>query len=112
LVHAGKARALAVFGNERSPVFPSAPTMKEEGFAGVEAHVWYALLAPASTPAEIVHKLNAEMDSILRSPEVRELLARQGLAAAGGGPEKLTQMVKAELERWTRVIAEAKITRD
>jgi tripartite-type tricarboxylate transporter receptor subunit TctC len=112
LVHAGKARALAVFGNERSPVFPSAPTMKEEGFAGVEAHVWYALLAPASTPAEIVHKLNAEMDSILRSPEVKELLARQGLAAAGGGPEKLTQMVKAELERWTRVIAEAKITRD
>jgi tripartite-type tricarboxylate transporter receptor subunit TctC len=59
-----------------------------------------------------VHKLNAEMDSILRSPEVKELLARQGLAAAGGGPEKLTQMVKAELERWTRVIAEAKITRD
>jgi tripartite-type tricarboxylate transporter receptor subunit TctC len=112
LVHAGKARALAVFGNERSPVFPNAPTMKEEGFAGVEAHVWYALLAPASTPAEIVQRLNAEMDSILRSPEVRELLARQGLAAAGGGPEKLTQMVKTELDRWTRVIAEAKITRD
>src|SRR6266508_4539938 len=60
LVRAGKARALAVFGNERSSVFPDAPTMKEEGFASVEAHVWYALLAPASTPSEIVQKLNGE----------------------------------------------------
>lgn len=112
LVYAGKVRALAVFGNERSPVLPEAPTMKEEGFTSVEAHVWYALFAPASTPPEIVQKLNGEMDSILGAPEVRELLARQGLAAGGGGPEKLTQMVKSELERWTRVIAEAKIARD
>jgi tripartite-type tricarboxylate transporter receptor subunit TctC len=112
LVHAGKVRTLAVFGNERSPVFPDAPTMKEEGYTGVEAHVWYALFAPASTPPEIVQKLNGEMDSILRLADVKELLARQGLVPAGGAPEKLTEMVKAELARWTRVIAEAKITRD
>jgi tripartite-type tricarboxylate transporter receptor subunit TctC len=112
LVRAGKARSLAVFGNERSPVFPDAPTMKEEGFTSVEAHVWYALFAPAATPPETVQKLNDEMNSILDFVDVKELLSRQGLVPAGGKPEKLTQMVKSELERWTRVIAEAKITRD
>jgi tripartite-type tricarboxylate transporter receptor subunit TctC len=112
LVHAGKVRALAVFGSERSPVFPDAPTMKEEGYTSVEAHVWYALFAPAATPPEIVQKLNGEMNAILGLADVRTLLARQGLAAAGGSPDRLTEMVSAELARWTRVIAEAKIRRD
>jgi len=112
LVHSGKVRALAVFGNERSPVFPDAPTMKEAGFTSVEAHVWYGLFAPAATPPETVQRLNGEMNAILALADVKELLARQGLAAAGGPPEKLTEMVSAELARWTRVIAEAKIRRD
>lgn len=112
LVHSGKVRVLAVFGNERSPVFPDVPTMKEEGYMSVEAHVWYALFAPASTPPEIVQKLNGEMNAILGLADVKEFLARQGLVTAGGAPEKLAEMVKAELARWTRVITEAKITRD
>jgi len=112
LVRAGKARALAVFGNERSPVFPDAPTMKEEGYTSVEAHVWYALFAPAATPPETVQKLNGEMNAILGLQDVKELLARQGLVAAGGPAEELTEMVGVELARWTRVIAEAKIRRD
>ena len=112
LVHSGKVRALAVFSNERSPVFPDAPTMKEEGYTSVEAHVWYALFAPAATPPEVVQKLNEEMNAILGLADVRTLLARQGLVAAGGSPDKLTEMVSAELARWTRVIAEAKIRRD
>jgi tripartite-type tricarboxylate transporter receptor subunit TctC len=112
LVRAGKARALAVFGNERSSVFPDAPTMKEDGFTSVEAHVWYALLAPAPTPPEIVQKLNGEMSSILGSADVREILSRQGLVAVGGEPGKLTDMVKSDLERWTRLIAAAHIKVD
>jgi len=112
LVRAGKARALAVFGIERSPVFPDAPTMKEEGYTSVEAHVWYALFAPAATPPETVQKMNGEMNAILGLQDVKELLARQGLVVAGGSPEKLTEMVGVELARWTRVIAEAKIRRD
>jgi tripartite-type tricarboxylate transporter receptor subunit TctC len=112
LVRGGKARVLAVFGIERSPVFPDAPTMKEEGYTSVEAHVWYALFAPAATPPETVQKLNGEMNAILGLQDVKELLARQGLVVAGGSPEKLTEMVGVELARWTRVIAEAKIRRD
>jgi tripartite-type tricarboxylate transporter receptor subunit TctC len=111
-VRTAKARALAVFGIERSPVFPDAPTMKEEGYTSVEAHVWYALFAPAATPPETVQKLNGEMNAILGLQDVKELLARQGLVAAGGSAEKLTEMVGVELTRWTRVIAEAKIRRD
>ncbi len=112
LVQTGKVRVLAVFGNERSPVFPNAPTLQEEGFPNLDASVWFALMAPASTPPEIVQKLNAEMNAILRLAEVREMLGRQGLVPVGGQPEKLAELVKSELERWTRVIAEAKIKAD
>ena len=101
-----------MFGNERSPVFPDAPTMKEEGYTSVEAHVWYGLFAPAAASPETVQRLNGEMNAILGLEDVKMLLARQGLVAAGGPPEKLTEMVSAELARWTRVIAEAKIRRD
>jgi tripartite-type tricarboxylate transporter receptor subunit TctC len=112
LVNFGKARVVAVFGNERSSVFPDAPTVKEVGYANVEAHVWFALLAPASTPREIVQKLNREMTALLALPDVEQLLARQGLVPAGGPPDRLTAMVKADLARWTRVIAEANIKLD
>ena len=112
LVQAGKVRVLAVFGNERSPVFPNAPTLQEEGFPNVEAYVWFALMAPASTPPEIVQKVNAEMNAILGLADVREMLGRQGLVPVGGRPEKLAELVKSDFERWTRVIAEAKIKAD
>jgi tripartite-type tricarboxylate transporter receptor subunit TctC len=112
LVQAGKARVLAVFGNERSLVFPDVPTLREEGFAKVQSQVWFALMAPAATPQDIVRKLNAEMNAILRLAEVTELLARQGLVPAGGRPDRLTATVKADLDRWTRLIAEANIKLD
>jgi tripartite-type tricarboxylate transporter receptor subunit TctC len=112
LVQAGKVRLLAVLNEERSPVFPSVPTFKEAGYPGVRSSVWYGLMAPAATPPEIVRKLNGEVNAILSLPEVREFLAKQGLSPAGGEPERLSRLVKEELERWTRVIAEAKIRAD
>lgn len=112
LVRAGKARVLAVFGNERSPVFPDAPMVKEEGFTNVEAHVWFALMAPASTPQDIVRKLNGEMNVILGLPDVKEVLGGQGLTPEGGRPERLAELVKSDLARWRRVVVEAKIKLD
>jgi len=112
LVQAGKVRLLAVLNEERSPVFPAVPTFREAGYPGVESSVWYGLMAPASTPAEVVRKLNGEINAILLLPEMREFLAKQGLSPAGGEPERLSRLVKTELERWTRVIAEAKIRAD
>jgi tripartite-type tricarboxylate transporter receptor subunit TctC len=112
LVHAGKVRLLAVLNDERSPVFPAVPTLKEAGYLEVESSVWYGLMAPASTPPDIVRKLNAEINAILALPDVREILARQGLSPAGGEPERLSRLVGAELERWRGVIAQAKIRAD
>jgi tripartite-type tricarboxylate transporter receptor subunit TctC len=112
LVNAGKVRLLAVLNDERSGVFSAVPTLKEAGYPGVEASVWYGLMAPASTPPEVVRKLNAEINAILALPEVKGILARQGLTPAGGEPERLSRLVSTELERWTRVIAEAKIRAD
>ena len=88
------------------------PTFREAGYPGVESSVWYGLMAPASTPPEIVRKLNGEINALLALPEMREFLAKQGLIPAGGEPERLSKLVRAELERWTRVIAEAKIRAD
>ena len=112
LVHAGKVRLLAVLSDERSPVFPAVPTLKEAGYPEVESSVWYGLMAPASTPADIVRKLNGEISAILALADVREILARQGLSPGGGEPERLSRLIGAELERWRRVIAQAKIRAD
>ncbi len=112
LVNAGKVRLLAVLSEERSPVFPAVPTFREAGYPGVESSVWYGLMAPASTPQDIVRKLNNEINALLALPEMREFLAKQGLIPAGGEPERLSRLVRVELERWTRVIAEANIRAD
>jgi tripartite-type tricarboxylate transporter receptor subunit TctC len=112
LVSGGKARVLAVFSNERSSVFPDAPTLKEVGYTNVEAHVWFALMAPAGTPPEVVQKLNGEMNVLLGFPDVKDVLGKQGLVPVGGRPDRLTDMVKADLGRWKKVIAEANIKQD
>ena len=112
LVHAGKVRLLAVLSDEPSSVFPNVPTLKDAGYPEVESTVWYGLMAPASTPADIVRRLNAEISAILALTDVKEILAKQGLSPAGGKPERLSRLVGTELERWRRVIAEAKIRAD
>jgi tripartite-type tricarboxylate transporter receptor subunit TctC len=111
-VHGGKMRMLAVMSAERSPVFPSVPTFREAGFANLQVDVWYGLLAPAGTPVEITARLNAEVNAMLAQPEVRELLGRQGLTPMGGPPARLGDLVKLELERWPRVVANAGIKPD
>ena len=112
LVQSGRVRVLATLGSERSPVFPNAPTLKEEGFPNVDVLVWVGLMAPASTPPEIVTKLNGEVNAILGLSDVKDLLDKQGLVPAGGKPERLADLVKSDFARWTRAIAAAKIKAD
>lgn len=112
LVQAKKVRLLAVLSEQRSAVFPAVPTFREAGYPGVESSVWYGLMAPAATSPEIVRKLNGEINAILALAEVRDILEKQGLVPGGGEPERLSRLVKTELDRWTRVIAEAKIRAD
>lgn len=111
-VQSGKLRMLAVMSAARSPAFPAVPTLKELGLPDVEVETWYGVFAPAGTPAAVVQQLNAEFNALLAQPDIRELLARQGMVAAGGTPERFGDLVKRELARWSRVVAAAGIRAD
>ncbi len=112
LAAAGKVRVLAVLGNSRSRLFPDTPTLAEAGVRGVNAQVWFGLLSPAATPREIVRKLNDDANAVLKLPDVIDTLSKQGLSIVGGEPQIFGELIKAEIEGWTRVIKEAKIQPD
>ena len=111
-VQSGKLRVLALMSAERSQAFPEVPTLKELGLADLEVETWYGVFAPAGTPQAVVARVNTEMNALLKQSEIRELLARQGMAPAGGTPERFGNLVKAELARWSRVVAAAGIKAD
>jgi tripartite-type tricarboxylate transporter receptor subunit TctC len=108
----GKVKALAVSSATRFPGAPDIPSAAEAGIPGMEAKLWFGLFAPARTPKAIVAKLNAEVGSILRSPETQETFLKQGVAAAASTPEELADWVRAELVRWTPIIQGAGIRAD
>jgi len=111
-VQAGRLRVLAVMSPERSSAYPDAPTMNELGLAQLEVETWYGAFAPAGTPAPVIARINAELNALLKLPEIRELLAKQGMTPGGGSPERFGSMVRAELARWDRVVKAAKIKAD
>ena len=105
-VKAGKLRALAVAGPNRSALLPDVPTLKEAGVDGVDVQQWYGFFAPAKTPAAIVQRLNAEINAALALalPATRERMQAVGAEPVGGTPQKLAELVDSEIERWTRTI--------
>jgi tripartite-type tricarboxylate transporter receptor subunit TctC len=111
-IASGKLRALGVMSAERSPAFPEVPTLKEQGLAELEVETWYGAFAPAGTPAAAIARINAELNALLRDAAIRDVLARQGMTPAGGPPERLGELVKRELARWTRVVNAAGIKAD
>ena len=111
-VQSGRLRALAVMSAERSPALPDVPTMKEQGLPDMEVETWYGAFAPGGTPANIVRKINSDINAMLKDPQVREALDKQGMIAAGGPPQRLGDLVKKELPRWARVVNAAGIKAD
>lgn len=109
-VTTGRLKMLAVLSSERNPAFPDVPTMKELGHPSLVVDTWYGIYAPAGTAPEIVARLNAEFNALLQLADIREALARQGLAAVTERPERLGDLLGQELERWSRVVANARIT--
>ncbi len=108
-VKAGKLRALGVSTAARSPSVPEVPTVAESGFAGYEALAWYAILAPAATPAEVIARLNAEIGTALCAPDLRERLANIGVDAAPSTPAQLELLIDQEAKLWAKVIEVAGI---
>jgi len=110
---AGKLKFLAVTGPRRSPLAPDAPTFRERGFDFMDdIDGWYAVMGPARLPRDIVAKLNAELRAIMFLADVREQLTNQGLVPVASTPEELAALIKADLPRWAKVVAEAKINAD
>lgn len=103
-VKAGKLRALAVTDDKRTELMPDVPTMKEAGVDGVEVSLWYALLAPAATPKDVVEKLGAAVGRATKDPQVRDALKKQGADPVGNTPAQFNAYLKDEYARWSEVV--------
>ena len=103
----GRIRALAVTTAKRSTFFPDLPTLDEAGVPGYEFSTWYALLAPAGTPNDIITRLNSELVKGLRSDDMKKRIAAEGGDIVGSTPEELTAVIKRDIEKWTKVVAES-----
>jgi tripartite-type tricarboxylate transporter receptor subunit TctC len=105
-IKAGKARILAVASQNRSDAMPDVPTFAELGYPDVVADNWSGLLAPPKTPPEVVAKLNAAVNAVVKDPDVKHRLADVGIATIGGSADDLTKLITSETARWHKVVAE------
>lgn len=108
----GRIKPLAVSGAARSKSLPNVPTFKEIGVTGMEISNWFGVFAPAGTPAEVVQRLNRELNAIVRQPDVVERFDRVGAEPATGTPEQFAKLYRAESENWQAVIKRANIKLD
>ena len=106
----GKARVLAVTTPKRAPLMPELPTMVEAGFPGFEVTSWFGLLARAGTPPAIISRMNAESTKALAQPDVTGALKKMGFDPVGGTPEQFATHIKAEVERFTKLVKATGIT--
>jgi len=104
LVQAGRMKALAVTSSVKSLVLPELPTVAEAGFPGFESSAWIGIVAPAKTPKPVIERLSRELNAIIRSQDVREKLLRIYFQPVGTAPEGLANLMRAETERWAKVI--------
>ena len=103
----GRVRGIAVSGLKRSPSFPELPTIAESGVPGYETLAWGGLVAPANLPAEMVTRLNAELNRTLHTQPVRDGYFTMGFEPSGGTPADFSAMVKSEIPKWQAVIKRA-----
>jgi len=111
-VKAGKLRALAVAGPKRLAELPDVPTLKEAGIEGVEVQQWYGFFAPAKTPKPIIAQLNKALNQALGDQEIVKRIEDHGADVETSTPEQFGSLVKDELQRWKKVVQQAKLTAD
>jgi tripartite-type tricarboxylate transporter receptor subunit TctC len=108
-IKAGKLRALAVGSGKRIAALPDVPTVAESGFKGFETSQWYGIMVPAGTPEPIVKKLSAEINRILKLPDVVERLTADGSVPQGSTPQEFATFIDSEAKRWGQVVRTANI---
>ena len=111
-VQAGKLRALAVTSAKRFPQLPDLPTIAESGYPAFESLAWNGVLVRAGTPKAVVDRLNAEMNAVLKMPDVVQKMNAAGFELIGGTPEAFGALIRAESDKWAPVIKAAGIKID
>ena len=109
-IKSGRLRALAVSSRRRIPALPDVPTVAESGYPGFEADQWYGVVAPAGTPAEVVARLNAEINKALLLPDVAQQLATEGAVPMPGTPQAFGALIVREIPRWAEVVKAGNVT--
>ena len=105
-------RALAVTTSVRSPNLPDVPTLAESGYPGFDAPAWWAVLAPAKTPPEIVKRMNDEINAVLKQPDVAAKLEAQGIQVRTGTPQAAQQFIESQIDAWAKVVRDNGIKSD
>ena len=100
----GRMRPLAVTTSKRSPDLPNVPTVAESGFAGFDAPAWWAIIAPAKTPPDILKRMNDEVNKALKNPEIAKKLDAQGIDIVGGTQEAARAFIDKQIDIWAKVV--------
>jgi tripartite-type tricarboxylate transporter receptor subunit TctC len=108
----GRIRALAVTTPQRSPTLPDVPTLAEQGYRNFNAPAWWAIVAPARTPPELVQRFSAEVNKVLQQPDVAAKLAAQGISVNLGTAAQAQAFVEQQLETWSKVVTDNGIKAD
>ena len=111
-IDSGRMRPLAVTTSKRSPDLPSVPTMAESGYPGFEAPAWWAVLAPAKTPPEIVKRMNEALNQVLKQPDIAKKLDLQGIDVVGGSTETARVFMEKQMDIWAKVVKDNNIKAD
>lgn len=106
----GRVRAIGMTSAKRSSAFPDVPTFAESGMPGFEVSQWWAILVPRGTPNDIVAKLHTEISTIVKNAEMKGRMADLGVDPVGGTPEQLGELVRTEIAKFRKIVADAKIT--
>jgi tripartite-type tricarboxylate transporter receptor subunit TctC len=111
-IASARVRPLAVTTAKRSPDLPDTPTLSELGFSGFDAPAWWAILAPAKTPPELIARINAEISKALKNADIAKKLDAQGIDIVGGSPEVARRFIEKQMQIWGKVVKDNGIKND
>ena len=111
-IDSGRLRPLAVTTSKRSPDLPNVPTVAESGFAGFDAPAWWAIIAPAKTPPDVLKRVNEEINKALKNPDIAKKLSAQGIEIIGGSPESAGVFIDKQIDIWAKVVKDNGIKAD
>ena len=111
-IDSGRMRPLAVTSSKRSPDLPNVPTIAESGYLGFEAPAWWAVLAPAKTPPEIIKQMNEALNKVLKQPEIAKKLDLQGIDVVGGSTDSAKVFIEKQMDIWAKVVKDNNIKAD